>query len=79
MIGEALTSGTLQRDESAGAVIDAKRDAVRIAEIELRQIAMQMVFAEVRRQIALAVSIAEKKAREETQAEVLEALAAIVN
>lgn len=34
---------------------------------------------EARRQIALAVSIAEKKARQETQAEVLEALAAIVN
>jgi hypothetical protein len=32
---------------------------------------------EVRRQIALAVSLAEKKAKEETQQEVLEALSAI--
>lgn len=32
---------------------------------------------EVRRQIALAVSIAEKKAKEETQQEVLSALSAI--
>jgi hypothetical protein len=32
---------------------------------------------EVRRQIALAVSLAEKKAKEETQREVLEALSAI--
>jgi hypothetical protein len=35
LIPEALTSGTLQRDEGAGAVIDAKRDTVRVAEVEL--------------------------------------------
>lgn len=44
MIGEALASCTLQRDESAGAVIDADRDTIRVAEIEFGQIAVQMVF-----------------------------------
>ena len=44
LVGEPLALRALHRASSAFGVIDAQADAVRVAVIELRQIAMQMFF-----------------------------------
>ena len=46
-IGQTLTASSLDRAAGALGVVNPELDAVRIAEIELREVAVQMLFAAV--------------------------------
>lgn len=43
-IGETLTLGTLQGNERPNVIVNAHGNAVALAEVKFRQIAVQMVF-----------------------------------